>query len=361
MAKVYNQIGALAQLLTKLQEHGVQDFETMDDIRAFRAGYKKSLQAIKQTGYDLVKQEIANLESKHLELSSRINSNIKDNACSLKNELSVLKSTLMKLNNFLDQPQKITSILKRLFFWFKKRKIIKRLTVLTYSFESEVRKPFKRNLEHIGRLQSEINDKKDHIEEWAMQCVSDKIERQEFILSVFKENKFLFYGAEGEERALQELSKLPNTYTVINDYRLRFSSPIYDKRNDDQIYSIQVDHLVVGPTGLYLVETKNWSKHSVESLDLFSPVKQLCRHNFAMFVILNRAIENGEITGFLGNWGARKISPKNIILMTGHKPQEKYQYVTIVSAYDIMRYISREKEIFKEKQIKSLISYLIEY
>lgn len=47
--------------------------------------------------------------------------------------------------------------------------------------------------------------------------VAEKIEGQEDVLSVFKEHRHLFYGAEGEERVARELSTPSDTYSVIHD------------------------------------------------------------------------------------------------------------------------------------------------
>lgn len=57
-------------------------------------------------------------------------------------------------------------------------------------------------------------------------------------------------GAKGEEWVAHELSFLPSEYTVFNGLRLGGG-----KQN--------FDHIVVGPSGVYVVETKNW-KGSVE-------------------------------------------------------------------------------------------------
>ena len=53
-------------------------------------------------------------------------------------------------------------------------------------------------------------------------------------------------GAEGEEKIARQLSFLPAPYTVFNDFQFSDSSPSYD-------------HIVVGPAGLFVIETKNWS------------------------------------------------------------------------------------------------------
>lgn len=185
------------------------------------------------------------------------------------------------------------------------------------------------------------------------------IEKQKRILSVFRRHKYLFYGAEGEERVSRELSNLPDTYTVINDYRLEFSPPVYDRNNDDRIYSIQVDHVVVGPTGLYLVETKNWSRDSVENVELFSPIRQLKRSNFAIFVLLNQAVEGGDIDNFSNHWGDRRISPKNILCLINHRPTQEFQYVKTLSEHQITHYVGNQRQTFSQMEVKSLAEYLL--
>ena len=107
--------------------------------------------------------------------------------------------------------------------------MLTRKRILESSFQEELKNPFKRRFEAVECLRSEIGDKKNNPEKWIKEYSSSEIREQESILSVFKEYRFLFYGAEGEEQAERELSKLPDTYIVINDYRLRFQPPIYNE------------------------------------------------------------------------------------------------------------------------------------
>lgn len=53
-------------------------------------------------------------------------------------------------------------------------------------------------------------------------------------------------GAEGEEKVARILAFLPAGYTIFNDLQL-----------DDN--ETAFDHIVVGPSGVYVIETKNWS------------------------------------------------------------------------------------------------------
>jgi len=222
-----------------------------------------------------------------------------------------------------------------------------------------VERPFRKGFAKIDSLRSEIEDRKNNPEEWIERYSASDIEEQERILSVFRKHKSLFYGAEGEERVARELSRLPDMYTVINDYRLEFSPPVYDKNNDDRIFSIQIDHVVVGPTGLYLVETKNWSRDSMENPELFSPIKQLKRSNFAIFVLLNKAVERGDIDNFSTHWGNKKISPKNILCLMNRRPNQEFQYVRTLSEHQIASYVRNQRSAFSQNEVESLAENLL--
>jgi hypothetical protein len=53
-------------------------------------------------------------------------------------------------------------------------------------------------------------------------------------------------GAEGEETVARLLSFLPANHTVLNDLQLDAGGPAFD-------------HIVVAPSGIFVIETKNWN------------------------------------------------------------------------------------------------------
>lgn len=55
-------------------------------------------------------------------------------------------------------------------------------------------------------------------------------------------------GADGERRVAVELGKLPPTWRVLHDRLLRPGRSLTN-----------IDHLVVGPSGVYLIDAKNWA------------------------------------------------------------------------------------------------------
>jgi len=92
-------------------------------------------------------------------------------------------------------------------------------------------------------------------------------------------------GAIGELALLDELRRLPDEFAIINDLKLRADSFLRDA-SGVPLQSAQIDHVVVGPTGVFVVETKNWSKGFAASSRAYNPCEQVERANRLCFVLL---------------------------------------------------------------------------
>ncbi len=98
-----------------------------------------------------------------------------------------------------------------------------------------------------------------------------------------RESRALRYGARGEGRAADVLARLfDDQHSLFNDLTIRHG-----------MRTAQVDHLVIGPTGVWVIETKNWhgrvegdaeaetwtqTRPNQPKLRLGSPVRQNRRH-----------------------------------------------------------------------------------
>jgi hypothetical protein len=101
-------------------------------------------------------------------------------------------------------------------------------------------------------------------------------------------NKTFLIGASGEEEVIEHLSSLPDDYHVFNDVKINFGKWIYwrkGKEGDKNIRTSQIDHLVLGPTGIFLIETKKWRTADIVNKrnDL---VYQIQRANYALWFYL---------------------------------------------------------------------------
>ncbi|QLH48311.1 MAG: NERD domain-containing protein [Bacteroidota bacterium] len=72
-----------------------------------------------------------------------------------------------------------------------------------------------------------------------------------------------------------------------------------------------MDHILVSPSGIFLIETKNWSEKSLESLSLRSPVQQIRRTSFVLFKLLNNEMSNYHLRLDRHHWGDKNINQKS--------------------------------------------------
>lgn len=102
-----------------------------------------------------------------------------------------------------------------------------------------------------------------------------------------------FKGARGEERVAHILECLPSSYHVFNDFNAM---------------GTQVDHVVIGPNGVYSVETKCWGEEvSIEGSALLvggvppsrSPIQQSLEEAELVSQVLTEKGWSGKITPVL--------------------------------------------------------------
>jgi len=91
-------------------------------------------------------------------------------------------------------------------------------------------------------------------------------------------------------------------------------------------------------------------------LDLRSPVEQITRTSYALFLIVNDA----KIKLTKHHWGDKQIPIKNIIVMINEKPKEDFKYVKVKSLKELNNYLTYFDPIFSEEEVDRIARYLIE-
>ena len=143
---------------------------------------------------------------------------------------------------------------------------------------------------------------------------------------------------------------------MINDFSFTFNRPLYYKQQETRINTIQIDHILVSQAGVFQIETKNWSKKSLESLNMRSPVQQIQRANFSLYFLLNRTINFRLVPH---HWGKRKIPIKNLIVLINNKPMEEFEYVKILTLDELVPYIEYFKPSMSKVETEEIADYLI--
>ncbi len=292
MTIVSGKIESLKRLKETLHNHGIYRFNTIGEINTFLNQYESEKKDIPTS----VKHK-TDAEIKELEEASKKAIEIRDR-----------------------------NMFNKVFYYFKARRLLKKHTTLVNNYEATVSK----------------------------RC-ADSYRDIEFIKETVEGLYSTIAGAIGENSVVSELQKLSDKHYLINDFSLSFNPPIFNKRENDRIYSIQIDHLLICQSGIFVLETKNWSTQSIENLDLRSPVEQIKRTSFALFVFLNSNTNQGLVRH---HWGSKKIPIRNIIVMTNKAPKSDFQHVKVLPLDKLNGYIKYFDEIFDGNEAENIFNYL---
>jgi hypothetical protein len=158
-------------------------------------------------------------------------------------------------------------------------------------------------------------------------------------------NSTVFTGSRAELAIIAILSELPPTYYVLNDVRLRAKHHL--KFNHKVVQSAQIDHLVVAPTGVFVVEVKNWSQHFANSGKFFDPYEQVGRANYLCHCLLK------EDLGI-------QMTVRSILAYRGHvpPPPKDSKYIKVLPIEEVTSYVrrfERQAPLLSATQVENIV------
>lgn len=349
MANIIGQLESLKTLRIKLSDRNVSMFSSVKEIQDFRRDFPRiKSELLLQAAADLNqeirgKQVTLKVEEKVLSDKSR------DLRIQLENKEERLKSSIDDLKKGRSNKSWLLGIFITMQLGLKVV-TLKRIS----NHERIITRKTRKTRNNINRLRTEIdylvNNEKDVIDS----RVKEELEEVNRTYNVVNELRTTIAGAIGEGKVERQLKKLSDSFYIINDFKYRFNKPITHRQTGEKIFSFQIDHLVIGPTGIFILETKNWSQRSVESLNLRSPIDQIHRASYALFILLNNRISLNT-----HHWGEKKISVKNVLVMTQATTQEKFKFVSIRSLNDLNSYLTYFDPIYSEEEVSILSQALL--
>lgn len=354
MCKTYNTIGSLTTLKSHLKKHNIHDFKSLKEVIDFQQSYTTFRHQLVAHHENLIEQEKNMLTTDLQQLDIAIERQRQQSEQELSAEIDKLKEQLRILTshapaNFF---QKLTKELKH---WNYKRKIKHK----EHNFDTAVKK----SISIFNDAYQVKNDRyqfitlrgNEAVRQSAQYALSELDRKKAAIDEV---NNFI-YGALGEQQVVKTLETLSDEYFLINDFAVSFSPAIYNRQAHDYIKSVQIDHILIGPTGIFLIETKNWSEQSLENLSLRSPVQQIKRTSFVLFKLLHKGIGNYHLHLDKHHWGDKKISIRNLIVLTNRKPKEEFQYVKILTVNELLGYVNYFNPIFSTNETQRIADFLL--
>lgn len=349
MCKVYNTIGSLGVIKTHLSQHNIEEFNSVNELLSFQKNYTTAREQLVANQKTLLTEEQNNLSAGITALDQEI-ANDKE---ALQHKFNLEVETLRQQYDTLAEAEK--TFVQEFTYSFKALFKLLRITYIKAFANILISKTVKPKLGLLTSKRQRHQYLISHFEEAITVAGGVALAELDRKKRVIDEVNSYIYGALGEQKVVAELANLSDEYTLINDFTFTFTKSLYHKQQRTQIKTIQIDHLLVSPAGVFLIETKNWSKQSVQSLNLRSPVEQIQRTNFALFILINRITDFKLIPH---HWGERKIPIRNLIVLINHKPTEEFQYVKILTLNELVGYIEYFKPTMSNQETQQIADYL---
>ena len=354
MCKTYNTIGSLTTLKSHLNNNNIHDFKSLKEVMDFQGSYTSIRQQLVSHHENLIEQEKNLLNISLQQLETEIQTQKQQSEQRLIVDIDKLKQQLsISINNA--PPNFFQKIIKN----FRHRNYKRKIKQKEQYCDTEVKMAIS---ELLGNYQFKNNRYQfiaSNVNEAVRQSAQHPLSELERKKAKIDELNSFIYGALGEQKVVKTLEALSDECFLINDFAVSFSPAIYNRQENDYIKSVQIDHILVAPSGVFLIETKNWSEKSLESLSLRSPVQQIKRTNFVLFKLLNSGIGIYQLHLGRHHWGEKKISIRNLIVFTNTKPKEEFQHVKILTVNELLSYVSYFKPIFSNSETQRIAEFLI--
>jgi len=354
MSNIYNPVGSLTAVMSHLYKNNITEFSSLDEVISFQKCFSATRKQIIADQERILEMEKIALCAEIPELENFTQARKLEIEKGLTQKIEGLKQEFLDLSP--TSSNKFNDIIYNLKKLFLKTNIRLRELIFNFHVSYSIRRSVNLLARKKSRYQYLDTQFTDAVNKNCLRPLGD-LDRKKSIIDEI--NSFI-YGAIGEQKVVNVLGNLPDEYYLINDFSISFRKAIYYRQENAYIKSIQVDHLLISPSGIFIIETKNWSEESINNLSLRSPVEQIRRSSFVLFKILSEKSSNTFFSFNTHHWGARKIPIRNLVVLINRKPKEEFQYVKILTLNELAGYVKYFKPIFSNEETEEIAKYLID-
>ncbi|MBK9925581.1 MAG: NERD domain-containing protein [Anaerolineales bacterium] len=230
-----------------------------------------------------------------------------------RDEISVnIKSTQILLRSLQG------SFIQKIFHYFTIRKHRERIRYLKTKYNKFPRLVQKR----IDQLKDALEKTQRNFETIIDQQCQATAYKVNLLENVLKSPELA--GGIAELELIESLKSLPDNYYVINDVTLEMPRAI--RFDGLWLKSAQIDHVVVTPAHIFVIEVKNWSKKFSQDGDYFDPYQQIKRSSYLCYRLIGERYN---------------LSTKSILAHKGYIPNKPtYSNAKVLSIDEVKGYIS---------------------
>ena len=156
-----------------------------------------------------------------------------------------------------------------------------------------------------------------------------------------------YLGTYGEIRALHELKKLGDDFHVVCDVKIALPNYVSYNGNHN-LKSARMDFVVVGPTGIIVIEVKNWSSAYRDNHKGISPHEQVDRAGRVLYKYLDKypSLRKPKITQLL------------VPIQCNLHYDKKYKHVLVCDPPKVREFIENNNSVLPSENINKAISLL---
>ena len=156
-------------------------------------------------------------------------------------------------------------------------------------------------------------------------------------------------GTKGENKVIDELSKLDDSYHIMCGIDIELPNWVtYNGKKN--LKSAQMDIVVVCPKGVFMIEVKNWTdEYAQNNKQDFSPYEQAGRAGLVLWITLKKMINNIRVTNVL------------LSIRGNLKYNEKYRLVYVSSIDSINQFLEKRQDTLNEKEVEKIVNELERY
>lgn len=352
MIKIYGKIESLKKVRTTLMDRGLSEFNSIGEINTFLRNYDAEVRRIREEAELQITREQEQLDSEKIKLEQQQDYLRERVIVDINNEIAELQKRIVdrKLKESANTFYRILNKFILAVLRFRQRRVEK-------SRQKRIKKAIADILFESENVNTRLHEYTTNKMGVVKQRIAPKLAKIGYAKGVLVEINPLIAGAIGERKVEKELKGLAINGILLNDFSVKFNPPIYNKKEKDRIYSVQIDHLLISRAGIFVLETKNWSKKSIERLDLRSPVVQVKRSSYAVFVLVN-STDDKSLGMKMHHWGKKQIPIRSLIVMIGQKPKENFKYVKVKTLIELNGYIEYFESIFNDEEVNNIANFL---
>lgn len=352
MTVVRGQIDSLKSLKLKLHSKGITRFQSIGEIRKFQVNYKKEKASLKLQAEQEYLSELHALVEERDHISQEYYDLKGSRVVQMVNTIARLKQKYKKISAI-----PTSNTITETWYWYWLQLLKYRIAHLEHNFDYMIERQCALDIKELEEMNARVAYVEQSKTEGIQARTKLKTRELEHTQKVIKDLQPLIAGAIGEYKVVQELKKREDHCILINDYYRHFAPPIYNNKEHGTIRNVQIDHLLITTAGIFIIETKNWSKASVENRDLRSPIKQIQRSNYALWWSLNKSYDRHYLK-LNHHWGERSIPIHNLVIMIHHKPFGKFKHVHIKTLNEVNRFIDSFEQVLTEHELNNVAEYL---